>query len=171
MIGIGNMGTPVLGYLLKDKQCPEIEVTALCDTNEKRLEWAKGAYPNAGFAVFTDAEEMMKSGLVDAVYIAVPHYDHPVLAMKAFEYGLHVMLEKPAGVYTKIVREMNEAAKKAGVKFGAMFQSRTNGGYQKAKELLESGKFGQIRNVTWLMTRWFRSQAYYDRNNEPVPIL
>ena len=162
MIGIGNMGSPVSGYLLKDKQCPEIEVTAMCDINEKRLDWAKSAYPDANITMFTDAEEMMKSGLVDAVYIAVPHYDHPVLAMKAFEHGLHVMLEKPAGVYTKAVREMNEAAKKAGVKFGAMFQSRTNGGYQKAKELLESGKFGQIRNVTWLITRWFRSQAYYD---------
>ncbi|MBE6941599.1 MAG: Gfo/Idh/MocA family oxidoreductase [Ruminococcaceae bacterium] len=162
MIGIGNMGTPVLGYILKDKQCPEIEVTALCDVNEKRLEWAKGAYPNENFAVFTDAEEMMKSGLVDAVYIAVPHYDHPVLAMKAFSYGLHVILEKPAGVYTKAVREMNEAAKKAGVKFGIMFQSRTNAGYQEAKRLLESGEMGQLRGVTWQITTWYRTQAYYD---------
>ena len=162
MIGIGNMGTPVLGYILKDKQCPEIEVTALCDINEKRLEWAKGAYPNENFAVFTDAEEMMKSGLVDAVYIAVPHYDHPVLAMKAFSYGLHVMLEKPAGVYTKAVREMNAAAEKAGVKFGIMFQSRTNAGYQEAKKLLESGEMGQLRGVTWQITKWYRTQAYYD---------
>ncbi len=162
IIGIGSMGAPVSQLLALENKCPEIEVTAICDTSEERRQWAEKTYEGKDIAIFAEAEELMKSGLVDAVYIAVPHYDHPILAMKAFENGLHVMLEKPAGVYTKIVREMNEAAEKAGVTFGIMFQSRIDPYFMKIKELLDSGRFGQIRGVTWLVSSWYRSQKYYD---------
>ncbi len=162
IIGYGNMGNPVTKWIVKDKECPEIEVTAICDWDEARIEAAKKDYADYDFKYFSDAEEMLKSGVVDAVYIAVPHYDHPVLAQKAFALGIHVMLEKPAGVYTKAVREMNAAAERAGVKFGMMFQQRTRPMYQKAKELLSSGVYGQIRSVNWLITTWFRSQQYYN---------
>ncbi|MBR2180332.1 MAG: Gfo/Idh/MocA family oxidoreductase [Oscillospiraceae bacterium] len=162
IIGYGNMGNPVTKWVVKDKNCPEIEVTAICDWDEKRIETAKKDYADYDFKYFSDAEEMMKAGVVDAVYIAVPHYDHPVLAQKAFALGIHVMLEKPAGVYTKAIREMNAAAERAGVKFGMMFQQRTRPMYQKAKEILSSGVYGQIRSVNWLITTWFRSQQYYN---------
>lgn len=162
MIGIGSMGGQVAGYIARDLHCPNIALTAVCDNNPDRLAWAEKYYADHGITFFADAKEMMESGLVDAVYIATPHYDHPVLAMQAFGYGLHVMIEKPAGVYTKQVRQMNEAAEKAGVKFGIMFQTRIQPEYQKIKELLDSGSFGQIRSVNWLATRWYRSQQYYD---------
>ncbi len=162
IIGYGAMGKPVAKWLIDEKQSPEINVTAICDFDEKALGTAKETYKNTEIKFFADAEAMMDSGEIDAVYIAVPHYDHPVLAIKAFKRGIHVMLEKPAGVYTKAVREMNAEAEKAGVKFGMMFQSRTSPLYQKAKEILSSGKMGQIRSVNWLITTWFRSQKYYD---------
>ena len=162
VVGYGNMGMPVTEWLVKEGQCPEIDVTAICDCNEIRIAAAKKDYPDQGINFFADFDAMIASGEVDAVYIAVPHYDHPVLAMKAFEKGIHVMLEKPAGVYTKAVREMNAAAEKAGVKLGLMFQSRTSSVYKKLKDLLTSGAFGEIRSVNWLITSWFRSQQYYD---------
>ena len=95
-------------------------LTAICDISEERRKKAKELYPDTG--VFDNAEEMYKSGLCDAVLIAVPHYDHPPLAIKAFEYGLNVLTEKPAGVYTKQVKEMNDAAKKSGKLFGIMYK-------------------------------------------------
>ncbi len=162
IIGIGNMGTPVAKFIGLDGLCPEMELTAICDTAPERLEWAEKTFSGKNITLFDDAETMMHSGQIDAVYIAVPHYDHPTLAIKAFEAGLHVMIEKPAGVYTKAVREMNKAAEAANVKFGIMFQNRTIDAYQKAKELLDSGKYGQIRNVTWHIMKWFRPQSYYD---------
>ena len=162
IIGLGNMGAPVSKLVAIEHQCPEIDLTAVCDISEERRQWAANTFKGQNIEIFDDAETMMKSGLVDAIYIAVPHYDHPTLAMKGFEYGLHVMTEKPAGVYTKAVREMNEAAEKAGVKFGAMFQTRTAPVFKKVKQLLDSGEFGQIRGVTWLVTKWYRSQFYYD---------
>jgi predicted dehydrogenase len=74
-----------------------------------------------------------------------------------------VLVEKPAGVYTKQVREMNEmAAKHPEVVFGLMFNQRTNPIYRKMRELISSGKYGQIRRTNWLITNWYRSQIYYD---------
>ncbi len=163
IIGYGNMGTPTAKEIIIDKQCPEVEVTAICDLKQERLDAAKEVFKDVeGIEYYTDVDTMLSAGVVDAVYIAVPHYDHPVVAMKAFEKGIHVILEKPAGVYTKAVREMNAAAEKAGVKFGIMFQCRTNPLFRKMKEILSSGKYGQIRSVNWLITTWFRSQQYYD---------
>ncbi|MHC4253254.1 MAG: Gfo/Idh/MocA family protein, partial [Planctomycetota bacterium] len=79
-----------------------------------------------------------------------------------FEKGLHVLTEKPAGVYTKQVREMNEAAERSGKVFGIMYQQRYRPEYRKLKELVESGELGEIRRTNWIITSWFRSQSYYD---------
>ena len=80
----------------------------------------------------------------------------------ALEHGLHVMSEKPAGVYAKQVREMNEAAAKSDRIFGMMFSQRTNCVYRKRHEMVQSGKYGQIKRVNWIITDWYRTQAYYN---------
>ena len=73
------------------------------------------------------------------------------------------MVEKPVGVYTKQVLEMNEASRKhPEVVFGLMFNQRTNHLYRKMKEIVQSGKYGQIRRTNWIITNWYRPQFYYD---------
>ena len=94
--------------------------------------------------------------------IAVPHYQHPVLAEQAFAKGLHVLCEKPAGVYTNAVREMNAAADRAGKTFGMMFNQRTNCVYRKMHQMVESGELGDLKRVNWIITDWYRTQIYYD---------
>lgn len=160
IIGYGNMGSAHHRNILNGK-CPEIEVTAIADSNPARLSWIKENIASPP-ALFSQAEEMMDSGLVDSVLVAVPHYDHPKYAIAAFRRGLHVMVEKPAGVYTKQVREMNEASENAGVVFGMMFNQRTNYIYRKMRDLVQSGTYGQLRRTNWLITNWYRPQAYYD---------
>ena len=162
IIGVGNMGTEVANLIGKENACPDIKLAAICDIDEDRRLWAKNTFEKDGVIIYDNAKDMYRSGEIDAVYIATPHYDHPALAKQAFEHKIHVMIEKPAGVYTKAVREMNEAAERAGVKFGIMFMCRTIPVFKKVKELLESGYYGQIRGVTWLVTSWYRSQFYYD---------
>ncbi len=160
IIGIGNMGTAHANNS-KHGKCPEIKLTAVADINPKRLEWAAEKL-DPSVAKFSTAEEMLDSGLIDAAIVAVPHYDHPKYAMECFKRGLHVMVEKPAGVFTKQVREMNEAAKKSNVIFGMMFNQRTDHVYRKMRELVQSGSLGAIRRTNWVITGWYRPQAYYD---------
>ena len=159
IIGVGNMGSSHLRNYL-DGKLPEIEVTAVADPKPDRLEWAKEQLPS--LTTFADDTALMTSGLVDAVLIATPHYFHPPLVIEALGHGLHVMSEKPAGVYTKQVREMNEAADKSDKIFAIMFNQRTNCLYRKAYELVHSGEFGALKRVTWIITDWYRTQSYYN---------
>lgn len=160
VIGLGNMGSSHSRWLYNG-DVPNAVLVAVCDIKPDRIEWAKNEFPE-GVNFYDDAETMMKSGDIDAMIIAVPHYDHPVLAIKGFENGLHVLTEKPAGVYAKQVREMNEAAEKSGKVFGMMFNQRTNPVFRKVKELVENGEIGELRRVNWIITNWYRSQHYYN---------
>ncbi len=162
IIGIGNMGAIHLSNIVKG-QVPGMEVGAICDIAEERKQFAEKNYKDIPF--FKDAEEMYKSGLINAVVIAVPHYDHPQLAIKAFEAGLDVICEKPAGVYTKQVLEMNEAAEKSGKVFSMMYNQRTNESFRKIKEMIDRGDLGTIKRVSWVITNWYRPQAYHDSSS------
>lgn len=160
IIGVGNMGSGHAANILAGK-CPEIELTAVADRREARRQWAKDTLPE-GTAIFEEGSDLIQSGLCDAVHICTPHYQHPTLAMEAFAAGLHVMCEKPAGVYTKAVREMNEAAEKSGKVFAMMFNQRTNCVYRKMHEMVHSGQLGELKRVNWIITDWYRTQIYYD---------
>ena len=160
IIGVGNMGSGHAANILAGK-CPEIELTAVADRREARRQWAKDTLPE-GTTIFEEGSDLIQSGLCDAVHICTPHYQHPTLAMEAFAAGLHVMCEKPAGVYTKAVREMNEAAEKSGKVFAMMFNQRTNCVYRKMHEMVHSGQLGELKRVNWIITDWYRTQIYYD---------
>ncbi|GHV36091.1 oxidoreductase [Spirochaetia bacterium] len=160
IIGMGNMGTTHIKSVI-DGLVPEIELAAVADSSPTRREWAAGFLP-AGFPIYNDGNELIRSGKIEAILIAVPHYQHPPLAIEGFKAGLHVMCEKPAGVYTKQVREMNKIAQESGKVFAMMFNQRTNSWYRKMHDLVQGGTLGSIRRVTWIITNWYRPQFYYD---------
>ena len=161
VIGLGNMGSGHAKSIVGGAT-PEIRLVAAADIDPAKLEKAKEYLPET-VKLFSTAEEMLDSGLIDAAIVAIPHYDHPKYVIACLEKGIHVMCEKPAGVYTKQVREMNAvAAAHPETVFAMMFNQRTNHIYRKMRELVRSGKYGQIRRTNWLITTWFRPQAYYD---------
>ncbi len=159
IIGFGNMGSAHSNNIYTGK-VDKMELCAICDISEERLEAAKKAYPEV--PVFDNASSLFKSGLCDAVVIATPHYIHPDLAKEAFDNNLNVLVEKPAGVYTKQVLEMNEAAQKSGKLFGIMYNQRTNPMYKKIRDMIQKGELGHIKRVNWTVTDWYRPQAYHD---------
>ncbi|MBC7766324.1 MAG: Gfo/Idh/MocA family oxidoreductase [Hyphomonadaceae bacterium] len=160
IIGLGNMGSSHCSKIHLIKAVPNMTLGAVCDISPQRRKWATDNLQ--GVPVFEHATDMFKSGLIDAVLIATEHYFHPTLAIEAFDNGLHVLTEKPAGVYTKQVLEMNEAAEKSDKIFGIMYNQRTNPVYQKVKDLIESGELGGIKRIVWIITNWYRPQAYHD---------
>ena len=124
IIGIGSMGTGHAGNVLKG-MVPDMELTAVADIRQSRLDWARNNLPET-VKVFDDGRKMIDSGSCDAVLVATPHYLHPEFVIYALEHGLHAISEKPAGVYTKQVREMNEAAERSDRSFAIMLNQRTN---------------------------------------------
>ena len=162
IIGYGHIGSQH-GRAIRDGKCPQVNLTAVCDIDPARLELAKKTN-GEDIQTFTDASELIHSGVCEAVIIAVPHYLHPSMAIEAMETGLHVIVEKPAGVYTKQVEEMNAvAAKHPELVYCMDFNQRTNPLYKKVKDLIDSGDLGEMTRVIWIVTDWYRSQSYYDQ--------
>ncbi len=159
IIGMGNMGTAHTNNLMKG-EVPEMELTAICDINPKKLDAITEKYPQ--LQRFNSAKELFDAHVCDAILVATPHYDHPTLVIEGLGAGYHMMSEKPAGVYTKAVREMNEIAAKSDKKFGIMFNQRTTPMYRKMKEIIDNGELGEIKRTNWLITDWYRGQDYYD---------
>ena len=160
IIGIGGMGTNHVNCIMKG-MVPNMKLTAVADVREGRLNWAKENLPE-DIAIFSDGRELIDSGKCDAVLIATPHYFHPDFVKYALTHGVHALSEKPAGVYTKQVREMNEVAEKSDKVFAIMFNQRTNCVYRKLHEMIQSGELGQLKRVNWIITDWYRTQSYYD---------
>lgn len=158
LIGFGNMGKT---HAANIKDVEGAELAAVCEGDPERLKSVTEQF-GPDVVVFEGLDAMLDSGKINAVFVAVPHYFHPEMAIKAFDKGMHVLIEKPAGVYTKHVREMNEAADKAGKVFGIMFNQRSIPAHQKIKDLVDSGELGEIKRTNWIITNWYRSQSYYN---------
>ena len=161
IIGYGNMGSSHARNIFEGKT-PKLELVAICDTDIKKLDAAKTKFGDKVKYYNSDEEFFSHSDEIDMVLVSTPHYSHCELAIEGFKHNLHVMCEKPAGVYTKQVRQMNEAAAKSDKKFGIMYNQRTNCVYRKVRELVQSGELGEIKRMVWIITDWYRSQSYHD---------
>ena len=156
IVGLGNMGHVHAQQILAGK-ITRLELGAVADLDPAKLARApqvKG---------FKTADDMMASGLIDAILIATPHYAHTTIGIAALKAGLHVMVEKPISVHRADCERLIAAYKGREQKqiFAAMFNQRTDRYYQKIRELIQSGELGEIRRVNWIITNWFRTHAYY----------
>lgn len=155
IIGLGNMGKYHADYLAQGK-VNRCELKAVASSTPSKLE------KYTGLKTFDSGEKLIHSGEVDAVLIATPHYSHTTLGVEAFKAGLHVMVEKPISVHKADCERLIGAAKaNPKLVFGAMFQLRTEPRYKKLKQLIDTGELGQIVRVNWIITDWFRTEAYY----------
>jgi predicted dehydrogenase len=155
IIGLGNIGQHHYGYLTAGK-VSRVEVVAVADAVPAKLEKYKAVKP------FSDPQELMRSGSVDAVIIATPHYQHTTLGIAALSQGLHVMVEKPISAHKADAERLIAAhTQNPKVVFAGMFQLRAEPRYLKMQNLLRSGELGQVVRMSWLMTDWFRTEAYY----------
>ncbi len=157
VVGLGNMGSCHLKFI---KETPTCVLGSICDVNKELADKYASQY---GVKAYYDATKLFKSGDIDAVIIATPHYFHPELAIAAMESGLHVITEKPVAVHKLDAQKMIDAHKKhKKLKFAAMFQQRTDDAHKKLKSLIDSGELGKITRVNWTITNWYRTQSYYN---------
>ncbi len=156
VIGLGNMGRLHAQELAKGG-IPRAELSAVCDMSAE----ACSAFGVRGFA---DSSSLINSGLVDAVIVATPHYDHTPISVEALGRGLHVLCEKPLAVHKADCELMLEAHRRRPNPeqlFAEMFNQRTDPRYRKLRELVQGGELGQVQRINWIITDWFRPHAYY----------
>ena len=162
IVGVGNQGTYYAQSLFAAGEIENGVVSAICDVSDAKINAIKEKLNDDSIVYFHDYKEMVKSGLCDAVLVETPHYSHTEIVIYCLENGMPVICEKPAGVYTKEVREMNEVAARCNTKFGMMFNQRTNCVYRKMREIIADGGIGDLQRITWIITNWYRTQNYYD---------
>jgi predicted dehydrogenase len=156
IIGMGNIGKYHADYLLNGK-VNRAQLTAVADALAPLDPWAA-----KGLRTFPDGAELIRSGTVDAVLIATPHYQHTTLGIAALAAGLHVMVEKPISVHKADAERLLAAhAQRPKLVCAAMFQLRTEPRYVKMKKLITDGELGDIVRVSWIITDWFRTEIYY----------
>lgn len=157
IIGLGNIGKHHAGYLLEGK-IARCELAAVCSRTAAQVEPYRGRVPN----IFTDANELIGSGKCDAAIIATPHYQHTTLGIAGLEAGLHIMVEKPISAHKADAERLIACAKKHPKQvFGGMFQLRVEPRYAKIQKLIQSRELGDVVRVNWIITDWFRTEAYY----------
>ena len=154
IIGIGNMGRFHADYLL-GKKVARCELTAVSDSFAPNLEKYRH------LSTFENGPELIRSGLVDAVIIATPHYLHTSLGIEALQQGLHVLVEKPISVHKADCERLLAAHQNPRQVFAAMFQMRTDPRFKKIKQLISSGELGELMRLNWIITDWFRTDAYF----------
>jgi predicted dehydrogenase len=155
IIGMGNIGRHHAEYLRAGK-VSRCELTAVCSTSPSKLEKYRP------LKIYGDGGELIRSGIVDAVLIATPHYQHTTLGIAALEHGLHVMVEKPISAHKADAERLIAAHKKRKrLVFAGMFQLRAEPRYLKIRKLIQSGELGDIARVSWIITDWYRTEAYY----------
>jgi len=148
------MGRAHAQWIASDR-CPRLTLAAAADADPKALEGL------AAGKTFADARSLIRSGLVDAVLIATPHYAHTTLGIEALKAGLHVLIEKPISVHVADCRRLIAAHQGKKQVFAAMFNQRTDPHYTRLKKLITDGELGSIQRIQWTITNWFRSEAYY----------
>jgi predicted dehydrogenase len=148
---------------IADGLVPNMTIGAICDIDPEKAELVAASYPGVPF--YDDYLTMLDSGDIDAVVTCIPHYLHPQAGIDALQHGVHALVEKPAGVYTKQVNELNAYAQtKPQLTFGIMFNQRNNPLYRAIKDIVDSGAIGAIRHTSWIITTWWRPQGYYDQS-------
>jgi len=154
IVGLGNMGRTHLATI-RAGRIEGMKVACLCEN--------VGTLPPLidGETGFTDVNEMIHSGRIDAILICTPHYSHTTIGIEALKHGLHVLVEKPISVHKADCERLIAAHTNKKQIFAAMFQMRTNAVFKKVKNLIDSGELGEIRRVNWETTNWFRTNYYY----------
>ena len=158
IIGIGGMGGHHCTYI---NSVEGATLAAICDLDPAKAQRVGKQY---NLPYYTNYKDLLSSGKVDMVMIATPHYFHMPIAREAFAHGLHVLSEKPIAVNVKearITNELYEAKYAKTLKFGCMFQMRTNPLMRKVRDVLASGELGELTRMTWICTDWFRTWTYY----------
>jgi predicted dehydrogenase len=154
IIGLGVMGRTHAANILAGK-VPRLQLTAAAETNPEKLALIPGV------KAFASLDEMIASGLIDAVLIATPHFQHTSMGIQALQAGLHVLVEKPISVHKADAERLIAAHTRPNQVFAAMFNLRTDPRYQRLHELIHSGQLGEVRRINWINTTWFRTEHYF----------
>jgi UDP-N-acetyl-2-amino-2-deoxyglucuronate dehydrogenase len=139
---------------------PDVRISAVYGTNMKNVERLCHAY---GGSAYFDFAAFLAHRPMALVMIGSPSGLHAEQGIAAAEHGLHVLTEKPIDITAARADALIEAAQRAHVKLGVMFQDRVKPDIQRLKRLIDSGALGKILFVD-ARVKWYRPPEYYGKS-------
>ncbi|KLU06956.1 electron transport protein [Rhodopirellula islandica] len=143
LIGTGDIAHKRVAAAIKDD--PRSELVAVCRRSE--LELNQFADQHCVPHRFTDAEQLIASPEVDAVYIATPVDCHCPQTIAAAEAGKHVLVEKPMAIDPEQCQRMITACERAGVTLGVAYYRRFYPAVERIQQLIQSGTLGRVLSI------------------------
>lgn len=166
IVGTGGMANVHAAEFLKQSG---VVLEAVCDISEERAREFSRRHTGGRAKIFTDFGEMLGTVPLDALSNVTPDGLHAPLTLQAIAKGLHVFCEKPLATTYADALKMAKAAKKAGVINMVNFTYRNASAIQKARELVEAGKLGDIVHVeASYLQSWLSSKGWGDWKTSPV---
>jgi UDP-N-acetylglucosamine 3-dehydrogenase len=124
---------------------PDAQLIAVCAPSPRNREAVANRFKVCGFDTL---HALLRNKIeVDCVLIATPdtmHIEHSMIALGA---GLHVLCEKPLGYSVEDAQSVCRLAEKKLLHFGVTFNRRYAFGYRHAKQLVDEGAIGKIRQI------------------------
>ncbi len=147
-ITVGFIGVGARAHQMIDdiSKIPGVEIVALCDAYKGRIERAVEVTKGRA-KVYKDHRELLAAPGIDAVYIGTPDHLHKQHAIAAVEAGKDVYIEKPLAYTVAEGLEIIAAVKKTGRILQVGSQNISSPIQAKAKEIIESGRLGQITMI------------------------
>lgn len=104
-------------------------------------------------------EELLADPEITAIYNPLPNHLHVPWSIRAAEAGKHVLCEKPIGCNASEAEELIRVRNRTGVKIGEAFMVKTHPQWLRVRELVRSGKIGQLKAIITMFSYFNRDAA------------
>jgi predicted dehydrogenase len=173
-IGIGMMGR---GHLRRMVSNPDVQIMAVCDVDQWRVNDAKAQVETAyaaetkrgtykGCMAYGDFRELLARPDIDAVLIATGDRWHGVLTVMAAKAGKDIYCEKPTSLTIHESRAMVNAVRRYGRVFQGGYQQRSTPDFATAVDLIHNGRIGPLKNI---FCNWFGTSTVVNLPEEAAP--
>ena len=165
IVGTGNISSR---HLHEFNNMPNVNVEAVCDTNQKNLEIFLSNNKNADIRGYLSLEEMLeKEKTFDGISNTTPDRFHKETTLQILKSGYNVFCEKPLAENYSDAKDMVNAAVQSKKINMVNFTYRESSAYQRLVEILKSGEIGNPRHVSACYYQsWLTSNKWGDWREE-----
>jgi len=156
IVGAGTIGRRYIDFF-RQQRVAGARLAAICDVDPGAALLTR----DCGARFFQDAGDLYASGAVDAVMVTTPALFRASLVEGAIAHGLGVIADKPIGRHLLEAQRLAPSVAAHGRPVAVMFNQRTDPGFRRIRQLLESAALGRIVRVNWYVSHYFRTDAYY----------
>ena len=154
IVGCGSISAAHIGAI---SRINDAKIISVADCIAER---AQAVSQKCEAKAFTSLEDVLADEKPDVLHICTPHYLHVPMSCTAMEQGIDVLCEKPCAITEEQLKTLRDIQRKTGAKFGVCFQNRYNCSSLFLKNIIDSGKYGELKGMRAIVT-WRRDADYY----------